>query len=148
MEELQKVLKKEKYKKIKFKIIQTQHLLIKVKINDVPGNFILDTGASNSCIGFESIERFKLTTKNSKTKAAGAGGTGMKTQISKDNSLQIGSWKNDDFGIVIFDLSHVNEALQQYKAKPVHGIIGADVLMEGKGIIDYYNHYLYLKQGV
>lgn len=145
MEELQKVLKKEKYKKIKFKIIKTQHLLIKAKINDVSGNFILDTGASNSCVGFESIERFKLTTKNSKTKAAGAGGTGMKTQISKDNSLQIGSWKNPDFGIMIFDLSHVNEALQQYKAKPVHGIIGADVLMEGKGIIDYYNHYLYLK---
>lgn len=148
MEELQKVLKKEKYKKIKFKIIKTQHLLIKAKINDVSGNFILDTGASNSCVGFESIERFKLATKNSKTKAAGAGGTGMKTQISKDNSLQIGSWKNPDFGIVIFDLSHVNEALKQYKAKPVHGIIGADVLMEGKGIIDYYNHYLYLKQGV
>jgi predicted aspartyl protease len=145
MEELQKVLKKEKYKKIKFKIIKTQHLLIKVKINDVSGNFILDTGASNSCVGFESIERFKLTTKNSKTKAAGAGGTGMKTQISKHNSMQVGSWKNDDFGIVIFDLSHVNEALRQYKAKPVHGIIGADVLMEGKAIIDYYNHYLYLK---
>ena len=148
MEDLQKVLKKEKYKKIKFKIIKTQHLLIKVKINDVSGNFILDTGASNSCVGFESIERFKLTTKNSKTKAAGAGRTGMETQISKHNSLQIGSWKNPDFGIVIFDLSHVNEALQQYKAKPVHGIIGADVLMEGKGIIDYYNHYLYLKQGM
>jgi hypothetical protein len=46
---------------------------------------------------------------------------------------------------VIFDLSHVNEALEAYKSKPVHGIIGADVLLEGKAIIDYYNHYLYLK---
>ncbi|GGF00743.1 retropepsin-like aspartic protease [Flavobacterium limi] len=145
MENLHEVLKKEKYKKIKFKIIKTQHLLIKVKINGVSGNFILDTGASNSCVGYESIERFELVTKKSKTKAAGAGGTGMKTQISKNNSMQIGSWKNNDFGIVIFDLSHVNEALTQYKAKPVHGIIGADVLLEGKAIIDYYNHYLYLK---
>jgi predicted aspartyl protease len=145
MENLHLVLKKEKYKKIKFKIIKTQHLLIKAKINGVSGNFILDTGASNSCVGFESIERFELTTRNSKTKAAGAGGIGMKTQISKQNLLQIGSWKNQDFNLVIFDLSHVNEALIQYKAKPVHGIIGADVLMEGKGIIDYYNHYLYLQ---
>lgn len=125
--------------------MKTQHLLIKVKINGVSGNFILDTGASNSCVGYESIERFELTSKKSKTKAAGAGGTGMKTQLSNNNSLQIGSWKNQDFSLVIFDLSHVNEALRQYKAKPVHGIIGADVLMEGKGIIDYYNHYLYLK---
>ena len=48
------------------------------------------------------------------------------------------------FDLVIFDLSHVNEALVTYKAKPVHGIIGADILMKGKGIIDYYNHCLYL----
>ena len=40
---------------------------------------------------------------------------------------------------------HVNLALKQYKMKPVDGIIGADVLLQGKGIIDYYNHYLYLK---
>ena len=145
MENLHEILKKAKYKKIKFKITKTQHLLIKAKINDVSGNFILDTGASNSCIGFESIERFELLAKNSKTKASGAGGTGMKTEVSAHNILQIGSWKNTDFGLVIFDLSHVNEALEAYKAKAVHGIIGADVLLEGKAIIDYFNHYLYLK---
>jgi predicted aspartyl protease len=145
MEKLQDVLKKENYKKIKFKVTKTQHLSIKAKINGVSGTFILDTGASNTCIGFESIERFELASKKSKTKASGAGGTGMKTEISANNHLQIGSWKNKDFSIVIFDLSHVNEALESYKAKPVHGIIGADVLLEGKAIIDYYNHYLYLK---
>ncbi|OCB69286.1 acid protease [Flavobacterium piscis] len=145
MENLHEVLKKERYKKIKFKVIKTQHLLIKAKINDVSGNFILDTGASNSCVGFESIERFELNAKKSKTRASGAGGTGMKTQISSHNKLQLGSWKNQDFNLVIFDLSHVNEALEAHKAKAVHGIIGADVLLEGKAIIDYYNHYLYLK---
>jgi predicted aspartyl protease len=145
MENLHEVLKKEKYKKIKFKVTKTQHLLVKAKINGVSGNFILDTGASNSCIGFESIERFELTAKKSKTKASGAGGTGMKTQISAHNKLELGSWKNTDFGIVIFDLSHVNQALESFKAKPVHGIIGADVLLQGKAIIDYYNHCLYLK---
>ncbi|WDF63731.1 retropepsin-like aspartic protease [Flavobacterium sp. KACC 22763] len=145
MENLHEILKIEKYKKIKFKITKTQHLQIKAKINGVSGNFILDTGASNTCVGFESIERFELSAKNSKTKASGAGGTGMTTQISSKNKLQLGSWKNKDFNIVIFDLSHVNEALESFKAKPVHGIIGADVLLEGKAIIDYFNHYLYLK---
>lgn len=145
MENLHEVLKKEKYKKIKFKVTKTQHLLIKAKINGITGNFILDTGASNTCVGFESIERFELNAKKSKTKASGAGGTGMKTQISAHNKLQLGSWKNPNFSLVIFDLSHVNEALEAYKAKPVHGIIGADVLLEGKAIIDYYNHCLYLK---
>ncbi|WP_269227010.1 retropepsin-like aspartic protease [Flavobacterium eburneipallidum] len=140
------ILKKENYKKIKFKISKTQHLLIKAKINGVKGNFILDTGASNSCVGFESIGLFQLTANDSKTKASGAGATGMLTQTSVGNKLQLGDWKFREFDLVIFDLSHVNEALIAYKAKPVHGIIGADILMQGKGIIDYYNHCLYLRK--
>ena len=139
------ILKKENYKKIKFKISKTQHLLIKAKINGVKGNFILDTGASNSCIGFESIEFFQLNANDSQTKASGAGANGMITQIAVGNKLQLGNWKNKDFDLVIFDLSHVNEALISFKAKAVHGIIGADILMKGKGIIDYFNHCLYLK---
>lgn len=145
MKDFQDVLKKAKYKKIAFKVSKTQHLLIKASINGVKGNFILDTGASNSCVGFESVELFQLTAKKSKTRAAGAGATGMFTQVAKNNTLQLGRWKETDFHLVIFDLSHVNEALQQYKAKPVHGIIGADILLQGKAIIDYYNHCLYLK---
>ncbi|OOG63736.1 retropepsin-like aspartic protease [Flavobacterium sp. A45] len=145
MKNLHDKLKKVDYKKIKFKVTKTQHLLIKAKINGVKGNFILDTGASNSCVGFESIEYFALEAKNSKTKASGAGATGMLTQISSNNKLKLNNWKHNKFDLVIFDLSHVNEALGHYKVKPVHGIIGADVLMKGKGIIDYFNHCLYLK---
>ena len=145
MKQLQEILKKEKYKKINFKVSKTQHLLVKATINGISGKFILDTGASNSCVGFESIDRFNLKAGKSKTKASSAGATGMFTQLAKNNSLQIGRWKTDEFHLVIFDLSHVNEALQQHKAKPVHGIIGADVLLEGKAIIDYSNHVLFLK---
>jgi hypothetical protein len=144
MKNLHQVLKKEKYKKIKFKITKTQHLLIQAKINGVLGNFILDTGASNSCIGFDSIALFQVHAEESKTKASGAGATGMHTQTASNNELRLGFWKTADFELVIFDLSHINEALIQHKSKPVHGIIGADVLMKGKAIVDYYNHCLYL----
>jgi predicted aspartyl protease len=145
MKNLPEILKKENYKKIKFKLTKTQHLLIKAKINGVMGNFILDTGASSTCVGFESIEHFELLAKKSKTKASGAGATGMFTQISHKNKLQIGAWKAIHFNIVIFDLSHVNEALTSHKVKTVQGIVGADVLMKGKAIIDYFNCCLYLQ---
>ncbi|MGL2962390.1 retropepsin-like aspartic protease [Flavobacterium sp. RSB2_4_14] len=145
MKNLHDILKKSNYKKLKFKVSKTQHLLIKASINGITGNFILDTGASNSCVGFESVDYFNLIAGKSKTKASGAGATGMATQLAKNNSLKIGRWKTADFHLIIFDMTHVNEALQQYKAKPVHGIIGADILLEGKAIIDYFNHCLYLK---
>lgn len=144
MKTLPDILKKESYKKIKFKVTKTQHLLMKASINGVKGNFILDTGASNSCVGFESIEMFQLKAAKSKTKASGAGATGMHTQIAVGNQLELGNWNCIDFEIVIFDLSHVNSALMEHKSKPVHGIIGADILLKGKAIIDYYNHCLYL----
>ena len=145
MEDLQDFLKKKKYKKIKFKVLKTQHLLITAKINNIKGTFILDTGASNSCVGFEEISKFELFAENSETKAAGAGATGMLTQLSKKNKLQMGRWKSETLNLVVFDMSHVNEALMSYKTKAVNGIIGADILLEGKAIIDYANFCLYLK---
>jgi hypothetical protein len=144
MEDLQDFLKGKKYKKIPFKVLKTQHLLIKGRINGVKGNFILDTGASNSCMGFESVDRFLLNAQFSETKAAGAGAVGMETQLAKNNEIQMGRWKKK-FHLIVFDMRHVNEALIQYKTKPVDGIIGADVLLKGKAIIDYSNHYLYMK---
>ena len=141
---LQDDLKKIGYKKIRFKILKTQHLLIKATLNNQSGRFILDTGASNSCIGFEQIDYFNLNAKNSKTTASGAGATGMKTKIASNNALSLGRWKDNDFTVVVFDLTHVNQALNSYKVKSVHGIIGADILLKGKAIIDYYNHFLYL----
>ena len=144
MKNLHEILQKESYRKIKFKVTKTQHLLIRAEINGVKGNFILDTGASNTCVCSANVVLFQLKATHSKAKAAGAGASGMFTQIAKKNTLKIGDWREKNFSIVIFDLSHVNEALLQHNVKPIQGIIGADVLITGKGIIDYFNKYLYL----
>ncbi|MBL4643195.1 MAG: clan AA aspartic protease [Flavobacteriaceae bacterium] len=146
MASLKKVLQKKKYIQIKLKKTATNHLEIKAKINDVKGRFILDTGASNSCVGIDLIAHFKLHAEESETKAAGAGATDMETLKSENNFLEIGKWKTDTCNLVLFDLTHVNTALTQHDAKEVHGIIGADVLHESKAIIDYSNMVLYLRK--
>src|SRR5690606_24885230 len=107
---------------------------------------ILDTGASNSCVDFTNVEYFNLIAADSKTKAAGAGAVGMLTKLSMANTLKMSRWKFADLHLVIFDLSHVNLALTQHKAKPVQGIIGADVLIPFEAIIDYSTNSLYLKK--
>jgi len=133
------------YTRVKLKLTKTNHLEVKATINKVKGLFILDTGASNSCVGFEDIETFKLLAKDSKVKAAGAGATDMITQSSSKNHIKIGKWQHNKLNLVLFDLGHVNSALINHNAKPVNGIIGADVLKKGKAIIDYNEKYLYLK---
>lgn len=144
MTELKDFLESKKYKKVKFKILKTQHLVVKAKVNGVSGLFILDTGASNTCLGFESIDKFDLKPEKSTTKAASASSADMYTKVAKGNKVQLSTWKTTDFNLVIFDLSHVNQVLSTYGVNSIDGIIGADILLKGKSIIDYTNHYLYL----
>jgi len=146
MASLKKVLRKKKYVRIKLKKIITNHLELSAKINGVKGKFILDTGASNSCVGLDLIEHFKLISEESEVKAAGAGATDMETQKSEKNRLQIGKWKTKNCNLVLFDLQHVNTALVQHNAEKVDGIIGADILQAGKAFIDYDKKVLYLKK--
>lgn len=145
MEGLKDFLINKGYTKVKLHLTKTNHFEIKVTLNGVKGLFILDTGASNSCVGFEAVEIFKLKAKDSEIKAAGAGATDMTTQISKKNTVKIGKWEKDKIALILFNLTHVNTALINHNSKPVDGIIGADILKKAKAIIDYKNKDLYLK---
>ncbi|NJB71007.1 hypothetical protein GGR42_001469 [Saonia flava] len=143
---LKKFLKKKNYIRIPLTLTATNHFEIEAKINGVTGRFILDTGASNTCVGLDKLKFFNLSSKESKVKAAGAGATDMETQISTKNLIEIGKWNKKKLKIVLFDLVHVNTALTTHNALPVDGIIGADVLKKGKAIIDYGKCHVYLKQ--
>ena len=145
MSSLKKFLAVKKYTFVPLVLTATNHFEVVALINGISGRFILDTGASNTCVGFDKIAFFNLTSKASKIKAAGAGATNMKTLISKKNTINIGSWQKDKSKIVLFDLGHVNEALTAHNALAVDGIIGADILKKAKAIIDYDKHRLYLK---
>ncbi|MCB4806864.1 retroviral-like aspartic protease family protein [Tamlana sp. 62-3] len=142
---LQEFLLQKGYAKVKLHLTKTNHFEIKASINGEKGLFILDTGASNSCVGFEAVNTFNLTAEDSIIKAAGAGATNMDTKMSKRNKIKIGKWTNNKVVLVLFNLTHVNTALKNHNSQPVDGIIGADILKKGKAVIDYEKKYLYLK---
>lgn len=146
MTSLTEFLSAHNYRRVPFKISKTQHLLVNARINGVRGHFILDTGASNTCVDFSYAEYFQLTAEATDTRAAGAGATDMHTQIAFGNSLQMGRWKINNSPIILFDLTHVNAALLGFNAKAVHGIIGADILLQGKAVIDYEGKQFFLKR--
>ncbi len=146
MSSLKSFLKSKNYHKVKLALTKTNHFEMTAIINGIEGRFILDTGASNTCIGTDNISFFDLNFEFSEIKAAGAGAIEMETLISTNNTIEIGEWKKTRQKIVLFDLVHVNQALLLHDAKPVHGIIGADLLKKGKAIIDYSKRMLYLKK--
>jgi len=143
---LKTILRRKGYTYIKLRTMATKHLEIKASINGVKGRFILDTGASSSCVGFEGIEKFKLQVQETDTKAAGAGAVDMETKVSHKNSIKIKNWKYNAIPLVVFDLTHVNTALEQQSEDKIDGILGADILEKGKAIIDYKKKRVYLKK--
>jgi len=138
-------LKSQGYISINLKKTGTNHYQIKAILNDIEGLFILDTGASNTCADLTQTEKFKLISENSEIKASSATNLMQETKISKKNKLQVGKWNSKSCSVVLFDMNHINTALNERKIQKVDGIIGADTLKKGKAIIDYEKNRLYLK---
>ena len=145
MTSLKQFLKEKKYKAFDLQQIHTNHFKIKLKLNGVEGDFIVDTGASNTCIGLEGLQKFLVDAEISEVKASGAGATEMETLKADNVLINLGNWKQKA-PIVIIDLSHVNTALTNHNTTQIDGILGADLLKKGKAIIDYPKKRLYLKK--
>ncbi len=141
---LNKFLKTSGYCSVKLIFLETKHYLMEAKINSISGRFILDTGASNSCVCISLEDKFKVISKESKEKASSANSEMTHTKISKSNAIQIGKWE-DKIDLISFDMNHINNALSQKKVSPIDGIVGADIFKKTKAILDYKTNRLYLK---
>jgi hypothetical protein len=141
---LNKFLKDTGYTRVKLNFLKTKHYSLEAKINGNNGRFILDTGASNSCICSSLENNFNIISKETIEKASSATSEINNTKISKNNTIQIGKWENK-INLITFDMSHINQALNEKKINSVSGIIGADVLKKSKAILNYKSNKLYLK---
>ena len=127
--------------KVHFTIINTNHIIIDCKINGINGKFILDTGASNSCIDLLSADKFDLSYKKFKEKTSSASNIIKETFHSKQNTLEIAKLKKTNFEFILFDMKHINDSLNEKEIHSIDGIIGGDFLAEHNAVINYKNHF-------
>tara|TARA_B100001939_G_scaffold184277_1_gene158646 strand:- start:172 stop:585 length:414 start_codon:yes stop_codon:yes gene_type:complete len=128
-------LKKEKT--ISFLLTSSNHILIECKINYISGIFIVDTGASNSCINYLSASKFNIEFEVSNEKASSATDEINEIFNSKENILKIGDFQKNDFDLVLFDMTFINNSLKEKGVSEVDGIIGGDILNKLKACINY-----------
>lgn len=128
-----------------FIITETNHIIIDCKINNIDGRFLIDTGASNSCVDYLSANKFKLNYHESNEKASSASNYITKIFYSKNNILEISHFKKNNFDIILFNMIHINNSLEEKNIEKVHGIIGGDILLEHEGHINYQKKILTLK---
>lgn len=144
--ELSEFLENKNYHKVDLEKNQIGHYQFQISLNGIDGNFILDTGASSSCVGIEFAEKYNLSPEKSDYKAAGAGAIDMETHQSKVESMHINGVNIEIENIILFDLTQINEALTQHDACKIDGIVGAEILEQLSAIISYAERTVYLKE--
>ena len=130
---------------ISFNITKSNHILFECIVNGIKGKFILDTGASNSCIDYLSALKFNISFKISKEKASSASNQISETFYSRNNKLEIAGLTKKNFEIILFDMSHINNSFNEKEIDEIDGIIGGDVLIEFNANINYLNKKISLK---
>ena len=120
-----------------FNILKSNHILVKCEINNIKGNFIIDTGASNSCIDYRKSEKFNIKFEISNESATSATNKIKKLFISKKNKIKIGDWLVEDFDLILFDMKQVIDTIVSQCNVEIDGIIGSDILKKGKAVINY-----------
>ena len=142
---LKDLLNKQQFVKVKLYKIKTQHLICFGSINNVKATFLIDTGASNSCISIENIDVYDLKTEGEKFEASGASDKKMEAILSKECKFKLGRFSMKKRKFVLLDLNHINSLLESQNVKKINGIIGAEFLKATKAIIDYDNLDIFLK---
>ena len=127
-----------------FIITNSNHIIIESLVNKINGRFIIDIGASSSCINFLSAKKFNLDFKKSNDKASSATEDINVTFYSKNNTLEIDNFKKYNFEIILFDMSYINNSLKEKEIKEIDGIIGGDILNEFNAKINYKKKILKL----
>ena len=130
---------------VDFTITTSNHIIIECKVNYINGKFIIDTGASNSCIDYSLVEKFNLSFIKSNEKASSASNQISETFFSKRNNLEIAGLIKNNFELVLFDMSHINNSFKEKQIDEIDGIIGGDILRKFNAKINYLNKKITLK---
>lgn len=139
--------KKSLYTTVDLRVIITRHLLLPVKVNHLELLFLLDTGASTTCIEQQTAETLRLVLqKNSEliTSATETQTDGFSE--AKIDVLQIGNICLNQQLLAVLNFEHINQRLEDVAGVRVQGIFGADLLLALKAVIDVGQAKLYLKE--
>lgn len=124
------------------------HPLLEVTIYGKPFILVLDTGASKTAFDqtmlLEAGSNAELI--SSDRLSTGLGTNTMASSTTIVNDMYIGTLLIPEFEVAVLDLSAINIAYRQLNHPEVLGVLGGDLLMKYKAVIDYGKKMLFLKK--
>lgn len=116
------------------------HILIDGEFQDgTPSCWIIDTGASKSVLDINQDLYFEVLDSDNEDDyhSAGINQGMMETSVGKMFFLKLGKLEITDQKVALIDLTHVNEIYGKYSSHKIAGLLGGDLLMQYKCLIDY-----------
>ena len=125
---------------------KSQHLIGSFLLDEKPATFLIDTGASNSCVDRRRADYFNLEAEGDNLPLQGAGQEKLYAQSSRKRSLYYSDQEICHLCFMLIDMDSINVALSEQEEGNIDGIIGADILHKKKAVIDYEQCCLYLNE--
>jgi hypothetical protein len=123
------------------------HPLLEVIILNKVYKLVLDTGASRTAFDHDTLlqsnENIKIMA--SERLSTGLGTNSMESATAIIENIWIGSLLIPKLEVAVLDLSTINIAYRQLGHPEVLGVLGSDVLMKHKAVIDFGKKQLLLK---
>ena len=123
------------------------HPLVDVVLFGKPFTMVLDTGASKTAFDQTTLAAAneEMNILASDKLSTGLGTNTMESFTATISDLNIGDLSIVEFEVAVLDLSTINVAYSQMGHPQVLGVLGGDILMKYKAVVDYGKGLLKLK---
>ncbi|MGB1972233.1 MAG: aspartyl protease family protein [Flavobacteriaceae bacterium] len=125
-------------------LTKSKHLICQLFVNGISGWFLIDTGASNSCLDEKCSDKFLVARQGKELPLTGAGKEKLSAFESQQSTVGTQEKVFAHLVFMLIDMETINMALIDQGNDPIDGIIGADLLRDKKAIIDYQHSRLQL----
>jgi hypothetical protein len=123
------------------------HPLLDITLFSKPFKVVLDTGASRTAFDHQLLLAANEDAPiiASERLSTGLGTNTMQSATAIINNIWIGELLIDEIEVAVLDLSTINIAYRELGHPEVLGVIGSDILMKYKAVIDFGKKVLVLK---
>ena len=116
------------------------HILIEGNfVDQIPHYWIVDTRASKTVLDINQVSSYKIIESDNSEdyQSAGINQGMMETMVGKMTQVNFNGLSIEGLKVALIDLSHVNDIYRKFTSVRVAGLLGSDILMQYKCLIDY-----------
>jgi predicted aspartyl protease len=121
------------------------NLYVDGKVNGLPAQLMVDTGAFATLLHRPFVRRMKIPTRETEFSSSGVNIARDGVQVALIKRLSVGTFEIKGKEVGVIDLEGLIHGGMLEATPPVAGLLGSEILQRHHGIIDFGTRTLYLK---